>query len=213
MSRKSVSLLTKLPHVCVFDFETTGLNPYHDRIIEVASVRGSNIYQSLCSIDHEKLPKRIVEITGISDALLEKAPPERKVLSQFIHNSGERNQVCYFIGHNCDGFDKLFLQSRCQYYAMRIPTQWRFLDTLLVSKLLYPGRKRYNQASLCKDFNVVQENAHRADDDVKCLSKLFDYFLEDYASTRNLRLKTQTDCMSCIEAMWKEVNFKDTYAF
>jgi DNA polymerase-3 subunit alpha (Gram-positive type) len=200
-------MISRASNVCVFDFETNGLNPYHNRIIEVAGITQSKLFHSLCNVDGEPLPKKITEITNISDEMLRKAPNERYVLSRFIHSIGKRNKVCYLVAHNCYGFDELFLKSRCQYYSMRLPGQWRFLDTLLISKLLYRDRDRYNQASLCRDFSIVQERAHRADDDVKCLSQLFTYLVEDFASTRNLPLKTDADLYDCLDAIWREINF------
>ena len=53
-----------------YDLETTGFNPYHNNIIEIAAVDnlGNNI-NILLKIN-ESLPQKIVEITNITDDLL-----------------------------------------------------------------------------------------------------------------------------------------------
>ena len=57
----------------ILDFETTGLNPYHDEIIEIAiKPYGKNeIYTKLTKpLKVKSLHKKIVEITKITDELL-----------------------------------------------------------------------------------------------------------------------------------------------
>lgn len=208
-NQKILKTLGKLPQLCVFDFETSGLNPYHDRIIEIAGWRQKKMYHSLCSLGEEQLSPKITEITHITQEMLSQAPSERRAISGFIHSLGTRRSVCYLIAHNCEAFDKQFLRSRAQHYTIRVPTSWRYLDTLQISKLLYPGRSSYSQASLCQDFGIVQTNAHRATNDVECLTALLSHLIPDYASTRNLPLKKESDYVECLEAMWKETQFKN----
>ena len=80
--------------IVIIDFETTGLSPaLGDRATEVAAViikdnKIINSFQSLMN-DGVAIPFYIQQLTGISNAMLRKAPPCQKVmqeLADFIAN-------------------------------------------------------------------------------------------------------------------------------
>ena len=80
--------------IVVLDFETTGLSPaLGDRATEVAAViikdnKIINSFQSLMNAG-VAIPSYIQQLTGISNAMLRKAPPCQKVmqeLADFIAN-------------------------------------------------------------------------------------------------------------------------------
>ena len=215
--------MSKYAPIIYFDLETTGLNYYHNRIIEVCGQKeyldgqkehldGQNltetppIYRSLCNLNGTMLPYRITQITKIRPDMLRYSPPEGKVLQEFIDFGGRTRQPLYLVAHNCDGFDKWFLQSRCSNYGIRIPPNWRYLDTIQMAKLLLPGLKSYSLASLCKLYKIEQRDAHRAEDDVRCLRELFHRLVDEYQTQHeDAPPKFSTELA---EDLWKKTQFQ-----
>ena len=67
-----------------------------------------------------------------------------------------------------------------------IPSQWKFIDSLKISRTLYPSWKRHNLASVVKNIKSQEENntlanlvlnSHRSFDDVKCLQYVINHWL------------------------------------
>lgn len=161
--------------VVVLDFETTGLNPQQDRIIEIGAVKlqAGRIIDSLSMMVDPgiPLPPVITQITGISDAMLlgqEKALTALPKLMVFIADSP-------LAAHNA-AFDCAFLESE----LARLGQSYRAaqIDTLFFAQKLYPELKRYRLASVCKHLGVSLKNAHRAVNDAtataQILAKMFD---------------------------------------
>jgi DNA polymerase III alpha subunit (gram-positive type) len=57
-----------------------------------------------------------------------------------------------------------------------------FIDTLPLSKRLFPNRTYYNQPSLARTFNVLIENAHRAMGDVLVLEQIYHHLMNELKS-------------------------------
>ena len=91
-----------------FDFETTGLNMFHDKIIEYCFQDAYDEDKSIQSmIDPErKFEFIITKITGIyPDDLIGKPKIHEKIeeIVDFINPQPEKN--VYLVAHNVDGFD------------------------------------------------------------------------------------------------------------
>lgn len=82
------------------DLETTGLNPKTDRILEVGAVRveGNEIREQLhFFVDPgRKIPERIVELTGITDDMLEGAVSQQEAAVRVADFCGDQ----VLLGHN-----------------------------------------------------------------------------------------------------------------
>lgn len=95
---------------CVFDFETTGLDPATCKVLEIGAIkvqRGEIVDKLQCLIKWpDPVPENIVEITGITQAMVDGdgIDPEaaKEKLREFI--DGE-----VLIGHNIYNFDIPFL--------------------------------------------------------------------------------------------------------
>ena len=107
------------------DVETTGLNPEKDKLIEIAAVvmRDGVCIDSFTKLikQSEALEDRIIDLTKITDAMLENADDEITVIqefSQFINrfrnNAYDSIQI---IGNNVM-FDFKFLKVAFVKYAM-----------------------------------------------------------------------------------------------
>jgi len=170
--------------ICL-DFETSGLNPYHDDIIEVAikNIDNKNSYNSLIKPkSNECISEKITEITGITNKLLKEEGKDwitvYKEINQFLLSNLKSFSYISLISHNGETFDFIFLRkilNELQKLGIKtIPIhKIIFIDTLLLSKRLLPRRMSYKQGSLCKIYNINIDGSHRAMNDVESLESLY----------------------------------------
>ena len=175
----------------IMDFETSGLNGYHDDIIEI----GAKIYNTDIMFEtlvqpksNRALSKKITDITGISNKMLrEQGKKYLNACSEFynwiIQNTKDKESIS-LVSHNGDTFDFVFFKrilidlKESGTDTSQLP-KLHYNDTLPLCKRLYPGRTYYNQPSLAKTFQIVLINAHRAMSDVLVLEQIYTYILKD----------------------------------
>jgi len=169
-------------YLLFYDLETTGLNPYHSKITEIAahlySVKEKKVirqYQSLVNPEIP-IPEKITQITGISDEMVKEKPMISVVMKEFIEFARltKKEHTIYLIAHNNDAFDKLFLRKYLLNGQYRIKSKLYFLDTMRFAQKLIPELGRYNLRKLCIHFGIQQEHAHRARDDTLYMSMLYE---------------------------------------
>tara|TARA_Y100000590_G_C15575256_1_gene960189 strand:+ start:570 stop:1178 length:609 start_codon:yes stop_codon:yes gene_type:complete len=192
-----------------FDFETTGLNQFHDRATELAMIKDfSNGQQpqefnSLVNPE-KKISNFITRITGISTEMVADKPTFSQLSSQVFNFIQEPNNTPYLIAHNCDGFDKIILRNH--FKRENINTNqynWRYLDTLLMSKRLYPYFFKHNLKDLMTQLGLETQEAHRAMNDTIMLKTLYYRMCEDLAKEQ----KIATDyVISHPEYVWDYIN-------
>lgn len=153
------------------DIETTGLNQENDRIIEVGAVlfeQGERV-KSFSKLINPliPLPPRIVELTGITEEMLLKAGTESEVLSEFYEFAGEE----ILLGHNIL-FDFSFLKVA----ASRMGKSFikRGLDTLHLARLFHADLPSKSLDSMCKHYDIVRHESHRAVSDAIAAALLFE---------------------------------------
>jgi DNA polymerase-3 subunit alpha (Gram-positive type) len=152
------------------DLETTGVSPANDKIIEIgmAKVLGGKItecYQTMIN-PREKLQKRIVELTGITDEMLANQPVIAEVLGDVVEFIGELP----ILGHNII-FDYSFLKKAC--VNQNISFEKEGIDTLKLARRLLPELEHKNLDYLCAHFKINPGNSHRALDDACSAHELF----------------------------------------
>lgn len=178
----------------ILDFETSGLNPYHADIIEIgAKVLGSDkSYQCLVKPESNKeIEEKITKITGITNRTLRaEGKPFIQAYSDFhnwlVENIEEGDKIG-IVSHNGDSFDFIFFRRLMNklfdenLIKERFESKYEivYLDTLFISRRLYPQMYSYKQETLCKYFRIEIEGAHRALNDVICLEKLYNRILSD----------------------------------
>ena len=157
----------------VLDLETTGLNSFYDRIIEFGAVKVEHgiVTESIdMFINPERpLPKRIVELTHITDKMLEGKPTIREALPKILEWIGD----AILVTHNAS-FDVTFLQYSLQREGMpTLPNP--VIDTLPLSRYLFPESRSHTLGSLCRNMDVEykDDEAHRADYDAKVLNDVW----------------------------------------
>ena len=173
--------------VVVLDFETTGLNPFADRIIEIGAVKLENgqVMDTFSMLVNPEvpLPAKVVQITKIQDYMLKDQPKAAEALPQlmaFIGNSP-------LAAHNAS-FDMAFLGAELKRLGKSFDLPQ--IDTLAFAQKLYPDLKRYNLASLCRHLGVVLKNAHRAVHDATATAQCLSMMLQEAAG---LGAKTLAD--------------------
>lgn len=169
----------------VFDIETTGLSPVTEAITEIGAVKikDGQIVDSFNKFVNpgKPIPQKIVELTGITDAMVKDAPPISTVLPEFYEFIGDASLVA----HNA-GFDTSFIKNAAKENGMNF--QFCYLDTLEIARSLVNGVKNYKLDTLTKHFNVKLENHHRACDDALATGQVFLKLLEILKSKDVLKI-------------------------
>lgn len=171
----------------IYDFETSGLNPYHDDITEIGCrcLETDETFNCLVQpLSDRLLSERNQEITGITNQMLKKEglrPIEAyKRFFDVLKSIYDRDEQLTLIAHNGRSFDDIFLRRIFRYLQSKGYTEYdimmsnmEFVDTLELSRLLHPGRKSYSMGSMCAMYNITNESAHRAMGDVNALKLLW----------------------------------------
>lgn len=163
-----------------FDTETTGLNPSKDRIIELGAVLFENgkpvkRFQTLINAGVE-IPARVTAVNNITNDMLESAPTEATVYSEFIDFLEDvLNQKTIICAHNAR-FDMGFLSETLM--RLGYDANINYIDTLSFSKNKISGLYNYKQDTVAGYFNIKNEQAHRAASDAETCGKILWNLLE-----------------------------------
>lgn len=190
-------------NVMYFDFETTGLNPYHDKVIELCFLNDTPRilekeidYISKNTTDEEpvfedehylatlvnpkrKFDEKITNITGIHPYDLINKPCIEE-LYPIIVNFLDNGMDNYLVAHNCHGFDEIILKGLLRdANGKHVLQNICFIDTLLLARKLMPELYRFSQKALC-DYFKIETKSHRADEDCKALRSIYHKLLGVY---------------------------------
>lgn len=172
--------------IVMLDFETTGLSPaMGDRITEVAALRivdgkVTERYVSLinCQV---RIPAFITHLTGISQAMVDAAPPASRVVPELLD----------FIGgdalsaHNAS-FDEKFLKAE----AERLSLSSRHVGlvcSLKLSRRVFPGLGSYKLGLLSGELGIrFRSAAHRAESDAEVAAEVLIHIGRHLGSTYGL---------------------------
>ena len=156
-----------IPHMlddtyCVFDIETTGFSPVHNRIIEIGAVivQDGKIVDSFDEFVNPEcpIPYRITKLTTITDNMVKDADTIDKVLPRFL----EFSRGAAMVGHNVT-FDISFIAENAK--RLNIPFDRVYADTLMLSRSMLPRLGRFTLDRVAKELGVVLTQHHRAVDD------------------------------------------------
>ncbi len=158
-----------------FDLETTGLSSKYDRIIEIGAVlmkNGEELDRFQTFVDPQRpLERRIVELTGITDAMLRGAPAIEEVLPKFLEFVGDR----VLVAHNAD-FDTGFIRAECA--RQGLPYTFTSADTLILAQNLMPQLGKFKLDVVSNALSLPDFNHHRAADDAVICGMIMGRFLE-----------------------------------
>jgi DNA polymerase-3 subunit epsilon len=171
--------------IVVIDFETTGLSPaLGDRATEVAAViikdnKIINSFQSLMNAG-VAIPFYIQQLTGISNAMLRKAPPCQQVMQELADFIGD----IPLVAHNAS-FDTKFLDAEWSriHYKRRQP----FACSMLLSLRIYPHFPDHKLGSLVRHLKLPTTGEyHRALADAEMTAGLLIRIKSDIQEKYNL---------------------------
>ncbi len=163
--------------VIVFDIETTGLSVANERITEIGAVRLSD-GEIVDTFDifvnpGKPIPAKIVELTGITDAMVADAPGEAEALRQFYDFCGDCRVL---VAHNAP-FDTSFIKAAARRCDM--PYEFTAIDTVPICRTLYPGHKNYKLDTVAEFLRLPPFNHHRACDDANVLALIYKHCIAD----------------------------------
>ena len=187
----------------VFDFETTGFNAGGaDSIIEIGAVKIKNgeileRYDELIN-PGRPLPEKIVELTNITDAMLEGKDNEENAVKRFIEWFGD----CPMVAHNAK-FDTSFLEMAYKKYNLGT-FQNPVIDTLELSRTLDNTYARHSLSALVKRYEVPwdEDAHHRGDYDAEGTALVFHKMLKKL-SNRNIEKMSDLDRLVSKEEIHK----------
>lgn len=180
-----------IPERLIFlDVETTGLDGYRDRIIEIFLLslnQSGEVAEYGTLIDPGRpIPPNITAITGLTDSDLQGAPTEAKVASEIREFIGLGTPVAHNLAFDLRFLNAMFRRNR----LLGMGTIG--IDTLAISRALFPklciypgGGGSHRLSNLMYHFGLEDSyaNAHRARDDVMLLVEVFRH-LQDFATGR-----------------------------
>ena len=154
----------------VFDIETTGFSASKNRIIEIGAVRvekGEITDRFSEFVDPEvPIPYRITELTSITDDMVMGQKKIEEILPRFM----EFSRGAVMVAHNAD-FDMSFISENCR--RQELPCNETYVDTVELSKLLFPHLKNYKLDTVAEALGVTNAHHHRAVDDAECTAQFF----------------------------------------
>ena len=179
MSSKLSQLCDKYQAIVFFDTETTGLDPSVDQIIELAAVRITRNQAGFLVLDEkmdafvkllegQKLPDKIVELTHITDEMIQKDGVDATAAASAFNNLIRGRTL--LVAHNAQ-FDLLF--SRALLHYTDIGTARLDACDYIDSLTVYKDRAAYPHklANAIEHYSLEGKvkNSHRAIDDVLAL--------------------------------------------
>jgi len=160
----------------IIDVETTGKT---NRITEISILKydGNKIIDSFTTLVNPTvlIPKEIVALTGIDDAMVAKAPVFKDIANKILDSTEDT----IFVAHNVN-FDYNTIVK--EFKRIDLDFRRKKLCTLRLAKKLLPKQKSYSLGKLCSAVDIEITNRHRALGDAKATVKLFELMLKNEKS-------------------------------
>ncbi|GGH73853.1 exonuclease domain-containing protein [Phaeocystidibacter marisrubri] len=169
----------------IVDVETTGGYSDNHRVIEVgiAISDGTQITERFNALVNpgRTIPAHITQLTGISNADIEGAPPFSEIAAKVY----DLLQGQVFVAHNVN-FDFTFIKRELE----EVGYTWnaKKLCTVRLSRKIFPGLKSYSLGNLASHFQIVNPNPHRALADAETAADILHLLLKEDETEVNSQL-------------------------
>jgi len=163
----------------LFDTETTGLNTFHDDIVEVAGViwqkgLAPKAFQELMSININKMSEGAWEVHKIPKEDIEQARDPREVLKDFKEFCGNRPLIAHNIRFDFEILNSNLVKSGLTPY----PNDQVACTLAYAREQSMPGR--LSELADHYKVDVKQNNLHRALYDVEVLKAVLDKMMKEH---------------------------------
>jgi DNA polymerase-3 subunit epsilon len=171
----------------MLDFETTGLSPVMgDRITEVAALRivGGEVVERYVSLVNcgVRIPSFITGLTGITQAMVDNAPPADEVVPALLDFIG----TDALSAHNAS-FDDKFLRAEAERLALA-PRHAALVCSLKLSRRVFPALGSYKLGQLSGALGIrFRSAAHRAEADAEVAAQVLIHIGQHLRSTYGIR--------------------------
>jgi DNA polymerase-3 subunit epsilon len=158
--------------VVMLDFETTGLSPdMGDRVTEVAALRivDGQVTERFVSLINcgVRIPSFITDLTGISQAMVDRAPSCRQVIPELLAFIGSDALAA----HNAS-FDEKFLIAESLRQQLE-PQHSHLICSVKLSRRIFPGLPSYKLGELSRHLGLrFKSAAHRAEADAEVAAQV-----------------------------------------
>lgn len=167
---------SRLGMYAIVDIETTGGNAGTGSITEIAILisDGREVLHRYSSLVNpmRPIPVFIEKLTGISDAMVEKAP----VFGDIAEEVFGLLEGKVFIAHNVN-FDFSFVSHQLSQHGYKL--QSKKLCTVRLSRKIFEGLPKYSLGHLCRSLGIEIRDRHRAMGDAEATALLFRKLLEN----------------------------------
>ncbi len=169
-----------------FDSETTGMWAPINRLVELSAVKFTLNLGEIETFDflinpQKEIPADVIEIHGITNAMVKESPIAKPVLKKFKAFCGTDSIL---LAHNAP-FDISFVGSALRRSKMQFGNNL-ILDTIEVYKKFFPGLTSYSLLNLIKKFGMSQSQDHRALSDARFVYYLFRNAVEKFPQIENV---------------------------
>lgn len=159
----------------IVDIETTGGHASANGITEIAICihNGKKVVERYSTLVNpgRDIPIYISALTGITNDMVQKAPPFEDVAHDVYHLLN--NNI--FVAHNVN-FDFSFVRHHLA--AAGYELRCNKLCTVRLGRKIMPGLPSYSLGKLCRHLNISNESRHRAAGDAEATAQLFSLLLQ-----------------------------------
>lgn len=171
----------------VFDIESTGLDKNTCRVIEIGAVKisGGAVVDRWSTFVNPgvKIPKKITELTSITDSMVADAKPFEEQIDDFLAFCNG----CVMVAHNAN-FDMGFMKAEAERCGRNFDLP--YLDTLILARCMYKSLPNFKLDTLCRHLNVILAHHHRAVDDAEATAQAFIKMAQQLKESGKNQLKT-----------------------
>ncbi len=166
-------------HIVVYDTETTGLDLSKDEIVQLSAIKLGADGKIVDTLDIMVEPTVPIDADAyrthgfdLEYIRAHGGVAAREALGRFFAFT----QGCVLVGHNNFAYDRPLLKRQLHENGLSALDIVAEYDTLVVAKQFYPHLENFKLATLCKQFDIVNECAHNALGDItatgKCLLQM-----------------------------------------
>jgi DNA polymerase-3 subunit epsilon len=158
----------------IFDTETTGLDSTQERITEIGALEVVNgvltgSYYHAYLNPKKEIPKRVIEITGLTNEFLKPMRLFSDVSGSFLDFVKDST----IIAHNSD-FDMKFINAELKRCGEKTIPEGQFFDTVKMARKIHVGKK-VSLDSLCSIYGIdtKERDVHSALIDCMLLFRVY----------------------------------------